>query len=121
MTETMSVRDAYASDVPAVEAVIRGIGLFTPEEADNFASSLPRHLAGGAEGRVWPLAGEGAGARKTGRLEPPVLRRAARGTPARRRPGGDCRSRAAPSRARSSHAAHRHLDRAAHGGGAGAL
>ncbi len=62
MTETISVRDAHVSDMSAIEAVIRGIGLFTPEEADSFASSLPGHFAGEAEGRVWLLAGEGAGA-----------------------------------------------------------
>ncbi len=62
MTNPRSVRDARASDIPALAAVIRGIGLFTPEEADGFAATLPGHFEGGGEGRTWLLAGDGLGA-----------------------------------------------------------
>ncbi|HYF56071.1 MAG TPA: GNAT family N-acetyltransferase [Salinarimonas sp.] len=62
MTNPVCVRDAHISDIPALEAVIRDIGLFTPEEADGFAGSLPGHFEGGPEGRLWLLAGEGLGA-----------------------------------------------------------
>ncbi|WP_210528333.1 GNAT family N-acetyltransferase [Rubellimicrobium arenae] len=62
MTHPIAIRDAHASDIPALEAVIRDCGLFTPEEGDGFAGSLPGHFEGGGEGRVWLLAGDGAGA-----------------------------------------------------------
>lgn len=62
MTTSGSVRDARSSDIPAIEALIRGIGLFTAEESAGFASSLPGHFNGSDEGRIWLLAGEGQGA-----------------------------------------------------------
>lgn len=46
MTDPIRLRDARATDIPALEAVIRGIGLFTPEEADGFAGTLPGHFEG---------------------------------------------------------------------------
>ena len=62
MTNPVSVRDAHVSDMPALSAVIHGIGLFTPEEANGFASTLPGHFEGGGEERTWLLAGNGQGA-----------------------------------------------------------
>ena len=62
MTSPTAVREAHASDVPALDALIRGVGLFTVEEADSFASSLPGHFASQGEGRLWLLAGNGLGA-----------------------------------------------------------
>lgn len=56
------VRDAQPDDVSALEAIIRGIGLFTPEEADGFAGTLTGHFADPEEGHLWLLAGEGQGA-----------------------------------------------------------
>lgn len=63
MTDQARVRDARTDDTPALEAIIRGVGLFTPEEADGFAGSLPDHFAQPTEGHVWLLAegGQGAG------------------------------------------------------------
>ena len=62
LTNSVSVRDAHVSDIPAITAVIHGIGLFTPEEADGFASSLPSHFEGETEGRVWLITEDGMGA-----------------------------------------------------------
>jgi ribosomal protein S18 acetylase RimI-like enzyme len=58
----ISVRDAHAADIPVIEAVIRGVGLFTPDEADGFAGSLPAHVGQPGDGRRWLLADDGAGA-----------------------------------------------------------
>lgn len=62
MTDQSRVRDARADDTPALQAIIRGVGLFTPEEADGFAGTIPDHFAQPSEGRVWLLADEGLGA-----------------------------------------------------------
>ena len=62
MTNSVSVRDAHVSDIPAIAAVIHGIGLFTPEEAEGFASTIPDHFAQPSEGHVWLVAGDGQGA-----------------------------------------------------------
>jgi GNAT superfamily N-acetyltransferase len=59
MISPVSVRDAHVSDIPVIEAVIRVICRFTPEEADGFASSLPGHSEGEARGRLWLIAGDG--------------------------------------------------------------
>jgi ribosomal protein S18 acetylase RimI-like enzyme len=56
------VRDAQPDDISALQAVIRNIGLFTPEEAEGFAATIPDHFAEPSEGHVWLLAGEGQGA-----------------------------------------------------------
>ncbi|TNC44606.1 GNAT family N-acetyltransferase [Rubellimicrobium rubrum] len=53
--------DQQTTDTLALAAVIQGCGLFMPEEAENFIGSLPEHFASKGEGRVWLLAGEGAG------------------------------------------------------------
>ncbi len=64
MTHSVPVREAHVSNIPAVAAVIHGIGLFTTEEADGFVSSLPGHFEDKTktEGRVWLVAGDGLGA-----------------------------------------------------------
>ena len=62
MTNPARVRDAQPDDIAALEAIIRGIGLFTPEEANGFAGTLAGHFAEPEEGHVWLLAGEGQGA-----------------------------------------------------------
>ena len=62
LTDQSRVRDARADDIPALQAVIRGIGLFTPEEADGFAGTIPDHFAQPGEGHVWLLADDGRGA-----------------------------------------------------------
>lgn len=62
MTNQARVRDARADDIPALEAVIRGIGLFTPKEADGFAGTLPDHFAQSGEGHAWLLADNCQGA-----------------------------------------------------------
>lgn len=62
MTDQSRVRDARADDIPALQAIIRGIGLFTPEEADGFAGTLADHFAAPSEGHVWLLADDGQGA-----------------------------------------------------------
>ncbi len=62
MTNPLSVRDAHISDIPALSAVIHGIGLFTSDEAEGFAASLPGHFEGETEGRVWLMTPDGMGA-----------------------------------------------------------
>lgn len=62
MTHPVSVRDARASDIPAIAAVIHGCGLFSPAEAEGFAGGLLGHFDGPPEGRLWLVAGDGAGA-----------------------------------------------------------
>lgn len=62
LTDSIRVRDAHVSDIPALEAIIRNVGLFTPEEADGFAGSLKGYFDGPEEGRRWFLTGNGLGA-----------------------------------------------------------
>ena len=62
MTNQARVRHAQPDDIPALEAIIRGVGLFTSEEADGFAGTLADHFAEPEEGHVWLIAGEGQGA-----------------------------------------------------------
>lgn len=62
MTDQPLVRDAHLDDIPALQAVIRGIGLFTPEEAEGFAGTIPDHFAQPSEGHVWLIADNGQGA-----------------------------------------------------------
>lgn len=62
MTDQARVRDAQSDDVPALEAIIRGVGLFTPEEADGFAGTLADHFATPNEDHLWLLADDGQGA-----------------------------------------------------------
>lgn len=62
MTPPISVRKAHVTDIPALQTVIRRVGLFTPEEAEGFAGSLPRDFAEPGEGRLWLLAEDGSGA-----------------------------------------------------------
>lgn len=66
LTDNPTVRDARATDIPALQAIVHGVGLFTPEEAQGFASSLPgdfeAEAAGSGEGRLWLLADGGEGA-----------------------------------------------------------
>jgi ribosomal protein S18 acetylase RimI-like enzyme len=56
------VRDAQPDDISALEIIIRGVGLFTPKEADGFVGTLAAHFAEPEEGHVWLLAGDGQGA-----------------------------------------------------------
>jgi ribosomal protein S18 acetylase RimI-like enzyme len=62
LTNPVSVRVAHHSDIPAIAAVINGIGLFTPEEAEAFSSSLLGHFEGAPEGRFWLVTQNGMGA-----------------------------------------------------------
>ena len=62
LTDQARVRDARADDTSALEAIIRGVGLFTPEEADGFAGTIPDHFAQPGEGHLWLLADDGQGA-----------------------------------------------------------
>ena len=62
MTNSVCMRDAHVSDIPAITAVIHGIGLFTPEEGDGFAGSLPGHFDGETDSRVWLVTQDGMGA-----------------------------------------------------------
>ena len=62
MTHQAGVRDAQPDDIPALQAVIRNIGLFTPEEADGFAGTIPGHFASPSQGHLWLLADDGQGA-----------------------------------------------------------
>lgn len=62
MTDQARVRDARPDDIPALQAVIRGIGLFTPEEAYGFAGTIADHFAQLGQGHVWLLADKGQGA-----------------------------------------------------------
>jgi ribosomal protein S18 acetylase RimI-like enzyme len=56
------VRDAQPNDISTLQAIIHGVGLFTPEEAEGFASTIPDHFAQPSEGHVWLVAGDGQGA-----------------------------------------------------------
>lgn len=62
MTHPVSVRDARASDIPAIAAVIHGCGLFSPAEAEGFAGGLPGHFDSPPEGQLWLVAGDGQAA-----------------------------------------------------------
>ncbi len=62
MSDQPRVRDARPDDTSALEAIIQGVGLFTPEEADGFAGSLADHFASPDEGHSWLLASDGQGA-----------------------------------------------------------
>lgn len=61
-TDQVRVRDARADDILALEAIIRGVGLFTSDEVDDVANSLADHFATPAEGHLWLLANHGQGA-----------------------------------------------------------
>lgn len=62
MTDHRRVRDARADDASALATIIRGVGLFTPEEADGFAGSLAGHFTAPEEGHAWLLADDEQGA-----------------------------------------------------------
>lgn len=62
MTDQARPRDAHLEDISALEAIIQGVGLFTPEEAQGFAGTLADHFASPDEGHLWLLAGDGRGA-----------------------------------------------------------
>jgi ribosomal protein S18 acetylase RimI-like enzyme len=55
------IRDAAPSDAPALAALIRDCGLFSAQEAEGFAATLPDTLAPGSE-RRWLLIAEGEAA-----------------------------------------------------------
>lgn len=48
------VREAHPPDGPTIEAIIRGCGLFSPEEAEGFAASLPAYFEAAGEGGAHP-------------------------------------------------------------------
>lgn len=66
MTDLIDVRDARATDIAALERIIRTLGLFTSEEASGFAETLPGHFEGSgddpARSRLWLIADGGLGA-----------------------------------------------------------
>ncbi len=65
MTDPIRLRDARPSDLSALEAVIRGVGLFTPDEAAGFAETLPAHFdeaRAPGTGPFWLVEEEGGGA-----------------------------------------------------------
>lgn len=59
---TISVREAQASDILALESLIHNVGIFKPSEASSFAQSLYSHFQGEADGRAWFVASDGLGA-----------------------------------------------------------
>lgn len=64
MADHNDVRDARPTDIPALEQIIRAVGLFTPEEATGFAGTLSSHFEGDdlTASHLWLIAGEGNGA-----------------------------------------------------------
>lgn len=66
MSQPIPVRATGVTDLSVLQAVIRGCGLFSPEEAEGFARTLYGHfeIEAGSSGeeRLWLLADEGAGA-----------------------------------------------------------
>jgi ribosomal protein S18 acetylase RimI-like enzyme len=66
LAERIIVRNARVADIPDLEAIIRELGLFTAEEAQGFAETLPGHFealaAATQDGRLWLITGDGAGA-----------------------------------------------------------
>jgi GNAT superfamily N-acetyltransferase len=58
-----AVRSARATDIPALDRIIRDLGLFTPDEAEGFAASLPGHFqALPPAGPIWLIAENELGA-----------------------------------------------------------
>lgn len=62
MSQLSNVRPARVEDIPALAAIIRGVGLFTAEEADGFVASLPAALAESQDGQQWLITSDGSGA-----------------------------------------------------------
>lgn len=62
MSTSPIVRQAGAEDIPALAAIIRGVGMFTTEEADDFAASLPAAIVDSHDGQRWLIASDGSGA-----------------------------------------------------------
>lgn len=65
MNHLTHVRDARAADVPAMERIIRTVGLFTPEEAAGFVETLQSHFEGSrrsSDPHLWLIADDETGA-----------------------------------------------------------